>query len=241
MGRYVGITGFRAPQEIEKVLRIAESISERAMSPKIGYGMVFYLQNRQRALSLEELHMLCRTVDSLEPAGKAIVHLNEWTRAKNLNVLLSELAEFVPSSASIQLNRFDWELDSIGLMKKVFPHNQFILPYNPHAKNVNECVPVIERNLQNIDAILIDASEGSGEMFDIIQTANIVNNLRTSFPKLSLAIAGGLGTGSAQHLVQHLSNLAPICVDAETGMWKNGELVKENVVAYLTAMFKLCG
>jgi hypothetical protein len=199
--------------------------------------MIFFVQNRQLALSLEELRRLCNVVESLGPSGKAIIHLNEWSEVESPRNQLYELAQYVPSNVTLQLNKFDWRSRSLNRMREIFPNNRFILPYNSQATDEIDCLSLIQRNLHVIDDLLIDESEGNGELCDVARVATMVSKFRTAFPTLSLGVAGGLGTGSAAHVAPHLRSLAPINVDAETGFWKNGELLTEKVADYLRAMF----
>ncbi len=80
------------------------------------------------ALSLQRLRALSLAVEEYSLNNQATIHLSEWGNTSVAEVQAQVLNSVLPSSAILQINKFDWKAETFDRLKSAFPKRKIILP-----------------------------------------------------------------------------------------------------------------
>ncbi len=239
MGTYVGITGISGIDDISAICKIARPYSGKSQLPAIGFGLVHYLNEPSESTNIHQVFGLYTAIQTLCPNQLTIVHLNGWRATGQSTHQMKFRREMLSIPAALQINNFDWGVNSFKELKSCFPKHKFILPLNQQRTSIEDCIRVLSTNPRATYSLLIDSSEGRGRACDLSSLQSISTKLREIFPTLSLGIAGGLGVRFSPEMATTIQKLMPISLDAETGLWLNGQLNLQATERYLDIAFRV--
>jgi phosphoribosylanthranilate isomerase len=81
----------------------------------------------------------------------------------------------------------------------------------------------LEPYAETVDAVLLDRSMGSGTLLDPAKTLPHLRRISAEFPKMGLAIAGGLGPETVDIIKPILAEFPQVSIDAQGRLRRSGK------------------
>ncbi|MBI4148671.1 hypothetical protein HY490_05245 [Candidatus Woesearchaeota archaeon] len=252
---YVGITG---PVSMDEVVSLTQAFSDSGYTmhsphiPMLGFLVSLKTLHDQgtanrRYVTFSKL----RTI--LEQASDKVltmIHYNSREMA-TLAVQVAEVFDGLYQDGlcrSLQLNVAWPDVEQVRLIKKQFPDLNVVLQLSQsvmEGRTVDEIAGAVLRYENYCSYALIDPSGGRGKEFDVGESVNLYNQLRSMSLNLTLGFAGGFTGQNVEQRVQQIVKevgTAEFCIDAEGGLrdkrsdvYGDDALNMEKVKEYLRA------
>jgi phosphoribosylanthranilate isomerase len=247
---YLGITGCRTVEEVEKTLALFERYGFTMDSPHVpmlgvlvSYKTLIYGRHptNPRYPPIERVPLLLR---KMHGRCFATIHFN--TRAISFSREVSEMLRLGLGKfcGGVQLNIKSPEPKELEALKGEFPTIPLILQLNP-SFNLHQSEARIRMNVvpayRPANYVLVDPSMGTGRDIDLNFAASVYRALEHAF---LVGFAGGFNHKNVGFRLSALAKLvgtSHFSIDAESGLRTNDEYDLKKVETYIKSASRIIG
>ncbi len=247
MKPYVGVTGFKTREGIEKA---AKSFKENSFDKGSHLAMFGFLVSYK---GMQQPWKAGRTAPAASMVSELASHVPKWGLAMmhyhtphydymHLGVkrLFKKFGDMYGQGicSAVQLN-VDWpRINQLDLIKNDFPQMQIVLQFPKRATKGMTMDDILGRAKsydEFVDYALIDPSGGKGKEFEISEGIDFMNRLYDVMPTTVIGIAGGFFGDNVEARVRKIRADYPadFCIDAEGKLMEDRKLVAEKVEGYI--------
>lgn len=208
--QYIGITGFTAAEEVAAALR--------ALPPGRRRLMVGVLVSDRTLEGLPEeggprRHPAVENLETLFPADpRAFNTVHFHTRTPERLAVQAErvIAAAGPRLHALQINLERAPPEALRALRASHPGLHLILPLRETVSRFAEVYAGL------VDIVLFDWSAGRGVLFDPAEARAALEEIEAKMPGVALAVAGGLGPDTTDHVRPLLERFPDLSFDAES-------------------------
>jgi hypothetical protein len=208
--QYIGITGFTTAEEVAAALR--------ALPPGRRRLMVGILVSDRTLEGLPEEtgpRRLPAVADlpglfSADPRAFNAIHFHTRTPERLVDQAERVIEAAGPRLHALQINLERAPPEALRALRASHPGLQLILTLRETARRFAETYAGL------VDIVLFDWSAGRGVLFDSIEARAALEEVEAKMPGVALAVAGGLGPDTADHVRPLLERFPDLSFDAES-------------------------
>lgn len=207
---YVGITGFTTSEEVSAALRLLPPGRRRLMvgvlvSDRTLEGLPEEMCPRRHP-AVADLEVLF----SADPRAFNAVHFHTRTPERLVDQAERVIALAGPRLHAIQINLERAPPEALRALRASHPGLQLILTLRETASRFAEAYAGL------VDIVLFDWSAGRGVLFDPAEARAALEEIEAKMPGVALAVAGGLGPDTVDHVQPLLVRFPDLSFDAES-------------------------
>lgn len=226
MKPYIGITGFKTKEEVQKLANVAKNLGLSNNTDRT--FMLGVISSKRRLINTASEGRRAPSTDSLiellDVVPKDLLPMMHY-HTPLPDTLVDDIAElFGPlydsgKCRALQLNNGWVNVRRVAKIKNKFPDLDIVLQvnYQDELEYVDETVSRAKKYKDYISYTLIDSSEGAGVEYFGSVADRILVGLQSEMPNVVHGIAGGLSPANVYDKVKstYESTIAPFNIDAE--------------------------
>ncbi|MFT7616000.1 MAG: hypothetical protein ACI8Y7_000828 [Candidatus Woesearchaeota archaeon] len=241
MKNYIGITGYKTPQEVD----IASSLYQKHKLPDNLTAMIGILSSHDLVQSptiesgrFPATNMIPAIARAAPSWTLPMIHYQAKSSQDMVTDLTTMLSGIYDSCKAVQLNMTWPDPSAVRKLKSTFPDLDIVLPVIPGSLRNLQPTQIADKMSEyagSVSYFLYDPSEGAGLEFDVEKAITVMQAVQEKLPGVNIGAAGGLDQhnvfGKVTGIKKHIDDFF---IDAEGRLMPNATLDMKLCEGYIS-------